>query len=90
MILALRLGNVGWNGIVGGRWPLLVFCEESLRLMAQGLAHRKANARVNYLKRFEQLAFSSLNTIPNKHDANNRVKRLNNIRVQHFLERALP
>jgi len=86
----LFLGNVVRNGAVGGCWLLPEFHKESLRLMAQGLAHRKANARANYLKRFEQLAFSSLNTIPNKHDADNCVKRLNNIRVQHLEESALP
>lgn len=76
----LCLSNVVPNGTAGECRLSPEFREESLRLLSQGLAHRKANARANYLKRFEQLAFSSLNTIPNKHDANNCVKRLNNIR----------
>jgi type IV secretory pathway ATPase VirB11/archaellum biosynthesis ATPase len=88
--LTLFLGNVVPNGTAGD------FClspeshGDSLTLMAQRVAHRNANARANFREQFDQLAFRSLNTIPNKHDANNCVKRLNNIRVQHLSERMLP
>ena len=86
----LFLGNVVPNGPACEFRLSPEFYRDFLWLTAQRVTYRNADARVQFLKRFEQLVFSSLNTIPNKHDANNCVKRLNNLRVQHLSERMPP